>query len=112
MSINQTIKVVDDNNHNLNDEAQVRDERRLQADPKQAPSIDQNVDTEISNKGNLEPGDYVGRKHKPDIDGPQQASQETDDVYEDGREKDAKLPPAGKNVGDLNAFDLGRHDND
>lgn len=112
MSINQTIKVVDDNNRSLNEEEQVKDERRLQADPKQAPSIDQNVDTETSDKGNLEPGDYEGRKHKPDIDGPQQASQETDDVYEDGREKDVKLPPAGKNVGDLNAFDLGRHDND
>lgn len=112
MSINKTIKVVDDNNHSSQDKAQVEDERRLQADPKQAPSIDQNVDSESSDKGDLEPGDYEGRKHKPEIDGPQQASQETDDVYDEGRENDAKLPPAGKNVGDLNAFDLGRHDND
>ncbi|SUD90336.1 hypothetical protein [Psychrobacter phenylpyruvicus] len=112
MSINQTIKVVDNNNRSLKDEAQVEDERRLQADPKQAPSIDQSADTETSDKGNLEPGNYEGRKHKPEIDGPQQASQETDDVYDEGRENDTNLPPAGKNVGDLNAYDLGRHDKD
>ena len=55
---------------------------------------------------------YEGRKHEPNIDGPQQASQETDDVYDEGRENDTRLPPAGKNVGELNAFDLGRHDED
>lgn len=114
MSINKTVKVVDENNRNLNnkDEAQLDDERRLNVDPEQAPSIDKDADSETSEKGNLEPGDYEGRKHKPDIDGPQQASQETDDVYEEGRESDTRLPPAGKNVGDLNAYDLGRHDKD
>ena len=96
----------------INKTTNTEDRRDQDVDPKQAASIDENVDSEISDRGNLEIGDYEGRKHKPDIDGPQQESQETDDVYEDGREKDAKLPPAGKNVGDLNAFDLGRHDND
>ena len=96
----------------INKTTNTEDRRDQDVDPKQAPSIDENVDSETSDRGNLETGDYEGRKHKPDIDGPQQESQETDDVYEDGREKDAKLPPAGKNVGDLNAFDLGRHDDD
>lgn len=96
----------------INKTTNTEDRRDQDVDPKQAASIDENVDSEISDRGNLEIGDYEGRKHKPDIDGPQQESQETDDVYEDGRGKDAKLPPAGKNVGDLNAFDLGRHDDD
>ena len=104
MSINQTIKV--------------KDEHRQYEDPKDTdsvdatdtPSIDQSAET--SDKGDLEQGTYEGRKHQPDIDGPQQASQETDDVYDEGREDDTRLPPAGKNVGELNAFDLGRHDED
>ena len=53
---------------------------------------------------------YEGRKHKPDIDGPEQASQETDEVYADPR-KEENLPPGGKNVADLNAHDLSKDNN-
>ena len=48
---------------------------------------------------------YVGRKYKPDIKGPQEKSQETDEIYADPR-KEEDLPDGGKNVGDLNAYDL------
>lgn len=48
---------------------------------------------------------YEGRKHEPDIDGSQQASQETDEIYADPR-KEENLPNGGKNVADLNAYDL------
>lgn len=48
---------------------------------------------------------YEGRKYDPEIDGPQQKSQETDEVYVDPR-KEENLPDGGKNVGDLSAFDL------
>lgn len=54
---------------------------------------------------------YEGRKHAPNIDGPEQASQETDEVYVDPR-KQEDLPPGGKNVADLNAYDLTQHDNE
>ncbi|MGM8897744.1 MULTISPECIES: hypothetical protein [unclassified Psychrobacter] len=53
---------------------------------------------------------YEGRKHEPNIDGPEQASQETDEVYVDPR-KEEDLPPGGKNVGDLNAYDLSQKNN-
>lgn len=53
---------------------------------------------------------YEGRKNLPNIKGPEQASQETDEVYSDPR-KEEDLPPAGKNAGDLNAFNLGKEDN-
>ena len=53
---------------------------------------------------------YEGRKHDPEIDGPQQASQETDEVYADPR-KQENLPPGGKNAGDLNAYDLSQEGN-
>lgn len=53
---------------------------------------------------------YEGRKHQPDIDGPQQASQETDEIYSDPR-KEEDLPDGGKNVGDLNAYDLSKEGN-
>ncbi len=53
---------------------------------------------------------YEGRKHDPEIDGPQQASQETDEVYADPR-KEENLPAGGKNVGDLNAYDLSQEGN-
>lgn len=56
-------------------------------------------------------GSYEGRKHDPDIKGPQQASQETDEVYSDPRKLE-NLPPGGKNVGDLNAYDLSEKDNE
>ena len=48
---------------------------------------------------------YEGRKNDPDIDGPQQKSQETDEIYVDPR-KEENLPDGGKNVGELNAYDL------
>lgn len=48
---------------------------------------------------------YEGRKHEPDIDGPQQESQETDEIYSDPR-KEENLPAGGKNVADLDAHDL------
>ena len=47
----------------------------------------------------------MGRKYKPDIKGPQEKSQETDEIYADPR-KEEDLPDGGKNVGDLNAYDL------
>ena len=53
---------------------------------------------------------YEGRKHEPEIDGSQQASQETDEVYADPR-KEEDLPPGGKNVADLNAYDLSQNNN-
>ena len=54
---------------------------------------------------------YEGRKHDPDIDGPQQDSQETDEIYADPR-KEENLPAGGKNVGDLNAYDLSQKGNE
>ncbi|MDO5769362.1 MAG: hypothetical protein Q4P13_07640 [Psychrobacter sp.] len=53
---------------------------------------------------------YAGRKHKPEIDGPQQASQETDEIFSDPR-KEEDLPPGGKNVADLNVADLSQEGN-
>ena len=59
--------------------------------------------------GNPE-GSYEGRKHEPQIDGPEQDSQETDEIYADPR-KEENLPAGGKNVSDLNAYDLSQEDN-
>jgi hypothetical protein len=53
---------------------------------------------------------YEGRKHEPQIDGPEQDSQETDEIYADPR-KEENLPAGGKNVADLNAHNLSREDN-
>lgn len=53
---------------------------------------------------------YEGRKHESDIDGPQQDSQETDEIYSDPREEE-NLPAGGKNVADLNAHDLSKNNN-
>lgn len=53
---------------------------------------------------------YEGRKYQPDIDGPEQASQETDEIYVDPR-KEENLPAGGKNVADLNAYDLSQNGN-
>ena len=53
---------------------------------------------------------YEGRKNEPDIKGPQQESQETDEIYADPR-KEENLPDGGKNVGDLNAYDLSQDGN-
>ncbi|MGP4713383.1 MULTISPECIES: hypothetical protein [unclassified Psychrobacter] len=59
----------------------------------------------------LNPKDsYEGRKYDPEIDGPEQASQETDEVYSDPR-KEENLPAGGKNVADLNAHDLSQNNN-
>ena len=54
---------------------------------------------------------YEGRKHEPEIDGPQQKSQETDEIYSDPR-KEENLPDGGRNIGDLNAYDLSRKGNE
>ncbi|WGV13505.1 hypothetical protein [Psychrobacter sp. WB2] len=54
---------------------------------------------------------YEGRKHEPNIDGPQQESQETDEIYSDPR-KEEDLPAGGKNVADLNAYDLSKKGNE
>ena len=60
----------------------------------------------------LNPQDsYEGRKHEPNIDGPQQESQETDEIYSDPR-KEEDLPAGGKNVADLNAYDLSKKGNE
>ncbi|MBO1529809.1 hypothetical protein J3492_01085 [Psychrobacter sp. F1192] len=60
----------------------------------------------------LNPEDsYAGRKYEPEIDGPQQASQETDEIYVDPR-KEENLPAGGKNVADLDARKLGKTDNE
>lgn len=53
---------------------------------------------------------YAGRKHEPEIDGPIQDSQETDEIYSDPR-KEENLPAGGKNVGDLDAYDLSQKNN-
>ncbi|MBH0006202.1 hypothetical protein [Psychrobacter sp. SWN149] len=55
-------------------------------------------------------GSYAGRKHKPEIDGPEQESQETDEVYADPR-KQENLPAGGKDVSELNAYDLSQKNN-
>lgn len=57
------------------------------------------------------PDSYEGRKHEPDIDGPQQKSQETDEIYADPR-KEENLPDGGENVADLNAYDLSQKGNE
>lgn len=68
------------------------------------------IDDPVVNKP-LNPKDsYEGRKYTPEIDGPQQASQETDEVYADPR-KEENLPAGGKNVADLNAHDLSMEGN-
>lgn len=53
---------------------------------------------------------YKGRKNQPNIDGPEQASQETDEIYVDPRRQE-DLPAGGMNVADLNAYDLTQKDN-
>lgn len=54
---------------------------------------------------------YEGRKDDPEIDGPQQKSQETDEIYADPR-KEENLPDGGKNIGDLSAHDLSQKGNE
>ncbi|MEN6669127.1 hypothetical protein AAJP47_02005 [Psychrobacter sp. B38] len=75
------------------------------------PAEPQNSNSKASNsKASNSKDSYEGRKHKPDIDGPQQASEETDEVYVDPR-KEEDLPAGGKNVADLNAYDLSQNAN-
>lgn len=68
------------------------------------------VDDPIAAKAENPKDSYEGRKHQPNIDGPEQASQETDEVYVDPR-KEEDLPAGGRNVGELNAYDLTQEDN-
>lgn len=68
--------------------------------------IDDPADAKRENPTNS----YEGRKHEPKIDGPEQASQETDEVYADPR-REENLPAGGKNVADLNAHDLSQENN-
>lgn len=69
------------------------------------------INDPASSKPDNTKGSYEGRKDEPNIDGPQHASQETDEVYVDPR-KEADLPAGGKNVGDLNAYNLSQEGND
>ena len=89
---NQTAQNVIINNEQPNDE--------------EAVPIDDPAPNELDNPKDS----YKGRKDDAEIDGPQQASQETDEVYADPR-KEENLPPGGKNVGDLNAYDLSQDGN-
>lgn len=75
--------------------------------PKVAVKADEKVlvDDPAANQPQNPKDSYEGRKYDPEIDGPQQASQETDEVYADPR-KEENLPAGGKNVADLNAHDL------
>ncbi|UNK04790.1 hypothetical protein MN210_11390 [Psychrobacter raelei] len=111
MSINESVTVKLPQDVQVeNDAIEAAKESTVSTEDEQVGAVDKTGAT--SDKGALEVGTYGGNKNLPEIDGPQQASQETDDVYEDTRKMNSGLPPAGKNVGDLNAFDLGRHDND
>ncbi|WP_352259248.1 hypothetical protein [Psychrobacter sp. TB55-MNA-CIBAN-0194] len=67
-------------------------------------------DSAASHPNNIQDS-YEGRKHEPDIDGPQQDSQETDEIYADPR-KEEDLPAGGKNVADLNVQDLSQKGNE
>ncbi len=68
------------------------------------------VDDPVVAKRDNPTDSYEGRKYEPNIDGPEQASQETDEVYADPR-KEEDLPAGGKNVADLNAYDLTQKNN-
>lgn len=68
------------------------------------------VDDPVAARAESSKDSYEGRKYAPQIDGPIQDSQETDEIYADPR-KEEDLPAGGKNVGDLNAFDLGQEGN-
>ena len=72
--------------------------------------VDDPVASEPKNTNENTKDSYEGRKHEPDIDGPQQDSQETDEIYSDPREEE-NLPAGGKNVADLNAHDLSKNNN-
>ncbi|WP_010196341.1 hypothetical protein [Psychrobacter sp. PAMC 21119] len=72
--------------------------------------LDDPVASEPQNTKENTKDSYKGRKHEPNIDGPQQDSQETDEIYSDPREEE-NLPAGGKNVADLNAHDLSKNNN-
>ena len=76
---------------------------------KNTPSEHVVLDDALTGQPENPKGSYEGRKHEPEIDGPEQASQETDEIYADPR-KSENLPAGGKNVADLNAHDLDRDD--
>lgn len=90
-------------------------DRDVVADTATGPIKDNEEKVVIDDPAALEPdnleGSYKGRKDDPEIDGPQQASQETDEIYADPR-KEESLPDGGKNVGDLNVHNLGQEGND
>lgn len=111
MSINKEIKVEGTRDQVIADDVN-KARARGEHHEENIPSIDKGAaQSKGTEEGKEELGDYEGTKHQPEIDGEQQDSQETDEVYLDPRAQ-AGLPPAGKNVGDLNAHDLGRHDKD
>jgi len=78
---------------------ELNNEQKLQVNDKPALHPDHTKDS------------YEGRKHEPNIDGPQQESQETDEIYVEPR-KEENLQAGGKNVADLNAYDLSQEDNE
>lgn len=92
-------------NHNLNS----NQEKVIVDDPASSPNHPKGSNVHNTNVHNTKDS-YEGRKHEPKIDGPEQASQETDEVYADPR-KEENLPAGGKNVADLNANDLSLKNN-
>ena len=81
-------------------------EGRKTIDDEDYPSVDK---TDEAESADSEKGSYEGRKYDSKIDGPEQVSQETDEVYADPR-AEAGLPPAGKNVADLTVDTLNSDD--
>jgi len=77
----------------MTNEKKLRDEAKVVVDNQATTQLDHTQDS------------YEGRKHEPDIDGPQQDSQEADEIYADPR-KEEDLPAGGKNVADLNVHNL------
>ncbi|GAA0310699.1 hypothetical protein [Psychrobacter aestuarii] len=76
-----------------------------------AENMDKEPLNSTVNKQVTNPKDsYEGRKYEPEIDGPEQDSQETDEVYADPRRAE-NLPEGGKDVADLNAYDLSKEQN-
>ena len=69
------------------------------------------IDHQVASQAKHEQDSYEGRKHETDIDGPQQDSQETDEIYADPR-KEEDLPAGGKNMAELNANDLSQQGNE
>jgi len=69
------------------------------------------VDDPVVDKSENPKDNYEGRKYKPEIDGPEQDSQETDEVYADPR-KEENLAAGGKNAAELSAYDLSQKGNE